>query len=79
MTTEPTIPQSEQLLAGHPQDENQIITERRNKLAAMRKAGVAFPNDFERKHLAGDLHAEFGEKTHDELEALQIHVAVAGA
>src|SRR5471032_2416273 len=66
---EPTLPQ---------QDENQIITERRNKLAAMRKAGVAFPNDFERKHLAGDLHAEFGEKTHDELDALQVHVAVAG-
>src|ERR1039457_214262 len=78
MTTEPTIPQSEQLLAEHPQDENQIIAERRSKLAAMRKAGVAFPNDFERKHLAGDLHTEFGEKTHDELEALQIHVAVAG-
>ena len=29
-----------------PQDENQIITERRNKLADIRKAGVAFPNDF---------------------------------
>jgi len=69
MTTEPNIT---------PQDENQIIAERRSKLAAVRKAGVAFPNDFERKHLAGDLHAEFGEKTHDELEALQIHVAVAG-
>src|SRR5450759_5496999 len=69
MTTEPIIP---------PQDENQIIVERRNKLAAMRKAGVAFPNDVERKHLAGDLHAEFGEQTHDELEAAQIHIAVAG-
>jgi lysyl-tRNA synthetase class 2 len=60
------------------QDENQIITERRAKLTAIRQAGVAFPNDFERKHLAGDLHAEFGEKSHDELEALNIHVAVAG-
>ena len=64
-------PQSEQLLAGHPQDDNQIITERRAKLAALRKAGMAFPNDFERKHLAGELHAEFGENTHDELEAAQ--------
>ena len=68
MTTEPTIPQSEQpfdkaqdrLLAEHPQDDNQIIAERRNKLNAIRKAGIAFPNDFERKHLAGDLHAKFG-------------------
>ena len=60
------------------QDENQIIAERRSKLAALRKEGVAFPNDFERKHLAGDLHAEFGEKTHDELDAAQVHVAIAG-
>jgi lysyl-tRNA synthetase class 2 len=78
MTTEPITPQSEKLLAGHPQDENQIFAERRNKLAEIRKAGIAFPNDFERKHLAGDLHAKFGEKTHDELEAEQVNVAVAG-
>jgi len=70
MTTESTVPT--------PQDENQIITERRHKLAEIRKAGIAFPNDFERKHLAGELHAEFGDKTHDELEAAQIHVEVAG-
>ena len=61
-----------------PQDDNRIITERRAKLAELRKEGVAFPNDFERKHLAADLHAEFGGQTHDELEAAQIHVAVAG-
>ncbi len=61
-----------------PQDDNQIIAERRAKLNAIREKGIAFPNDFERKHLAGDLHAEFGDKTHDELEAAQVHVAVAG-
>ncbi len=61
-----------------PQEENQIVAERRAKLKAIREKGIAFPNDFERKHLAGKLHAEFGEKTHDELEAAQIHVAVAG-
>jgi len=59
-------------------EENQIIAERRSKLGAIRKAGVAFPNDFERKHLAGDLHAEFGAKSHDELEASKVNVAVAG-
>jgi lysyl-tRNA synthetase, class II len=58
--------------------EIKLVEERRAKLNAIRQAGVAFPNDFERKHLAGDLHAEFGEQTHDELEAAQIHVAVAG-
>ncbi|HET7831472.1 MAG TPA: lysine--tRNA ligase [Gallionella sp.] len=69
MTTEQTT---------QPQDDNQIIAERRAKLNALREKGVAFPNDFERKHQAGDLHAEFGDKSHDELESLQIHVAVAG-
>jgi lysyl-tRNA synthetase class 2 len=69
MNNEPTIPL---------QDENQIIAERRGKLNAIRQAGVAFPNDFARTHLAGDLHREFGGKAHDELEALQVQVAVAG-
>jgi len=69
MSTEPNIP---------TQDDNQIIAERRAKLNAIREQGVAFPNDFERKHLSGNLHAEYGEMTHDELEAAQIHVAVAG-
>ena len=61
-----------------PPDDNQIIAERRAKLNAIRRAGVAFPNDFVRKHMAGDLHDQFGAKSHDELEALQVHVAVAG-
>ncbi|HAF45941.1 MAG TPA: lysine--tRNA ligase [Gallionellaceae bacterium] len=60
------------------QDENQIIAERRAKLKAIREKGVAFPNDFKREQMAADLHSEYGEKSHDELEALQIHVAVAG-
>ena len=68
MTTEPTI----------VQDENQIISERRNKLAAIRKSGVAFPNDFNRTHLSGDLHAAYGDLSHDELETAQVKVSVAG-
>lgn len=43
-------------------DENQIIAERRAKLAAIREAGVAFPNDFQRHDYAGKLAAEHGEK-----------------
>ena len=76
MKTETNISQPE--TAALPQDENQIISERRNKLAAIRKAGVAFPNDFDRTHLAGDLHARYSHMSHDELEAAQIPVAVAG-
>ncbi len=69
MTEEQITPQPE---------ENQIIAERRTKLNAIRAKGVAFPNDFQRKNMAADLHAEFGEKSHDELEAAKIPVAVAG-
>src|ERR1017187_5329871 len=61
-----------------PQDDNQIITERRAKLAALRKEGIAFPNDFERKNLAGDLHSAYDAMSHDELEAAHVSVAVAG-
>lgn len=57
---------------------NQIIAERRAKLDALRQSGVAFPNDFDRRDLAALLHAEHGEKTHDELESQQLQVAVAG-
>ena len=39
------------------QDENQIIAERRAKLAKLRESGIAYPNDFRREHFAGDLHA----------------------
>ncbi|HSW83400.1 MAG TPA: lysine--tRNA ligase [Usitatibacter sp.] len=52
-----------------PQDENQIISERRAKLAKLRELGPAFPNDFKRKHLASELHAAHGAKTKEELEA----------
>ena len=58
--------------------EIKLVQERRVKLDAIRMAGVAFPNDFDRKHLAGDLHAGFGEKTNEELDAAKVHVAVAG-
>jgi len=59
-------------------DENQIIAERRVKLAALRAQGNAFPNDFRRDALAADLHAQFGAKTNEELEPLAITVTVAG-
>ncbi len=38
-------------------DETRVIAERRGKLAALRAAGNAYPNDFRRDALAGDLHA----------------------
>ncbi len=59
-------------------DENQIIAERRGKLAALRAKGNAFPNDFRREALAADLHAAHGGKEPGELEAQKIRVTVAG-
>jgi len=59
-------------------DSNQIIDERRAKLQAIRAAGVAFPNDFERTHEAGPLHAGFDETDEAELEAEPVSVSVAG-
>ncbi len=59
-------------------DTNQIIEERREKLKALRRKGAAFPNDFRRQHLAGELHAQHRNQSHDELEAKHIEVSVAG-
>ena len=60
------------------QDENKLIAERRGKLQALREQGVPFPNDFRRNVVAGELHAEYGEKSKEELEALNLRVSVAG-
>jgi lysyl-tRNA synthetase, class II len=46
-----------------PQDENQIISERRAKLAELRSRGQAFPNDFRRGDLAGDTRASAARRT----------------
>jgi lysyl-tRNA synthetase class 2 len=61
-----------------PLDENQIIAERRAKLAALREQGNAFPNDFKREHLAADLHAAHGAKSNEAFESAPVRVAVAG-
>ncbi|MDE2132561.1 MAG: lysine--tRNA ligase [Betaproteobacteria bacterium] len=59
-------------------DSNQIIEERRAKLASIRAAGTPFPNDFQRTHEAGPLHAEFDASDAAVLEAQPVEVNVAG-
>jgi lysyl-tRNA synthetase class 2 len=62
-------------------DENKLIAERRAKLAELRKgagSGGAFPNDFRRDALAGQLHAAFGEKSGEWLDANPTRVRVGG-
>jgi lysyl-tRNA synthetase, class II len=59
-------------------DEHKLIAERRAKLAELRPQGSAFPNDFRRDALAGQLHDSFGDKTGEWLEANPTRVKVGG-
>jgi lysyl-tRNA synthetase class 2 len=62
-----------------PLDENKLIAERREKLAAIRaQGGVAFPNDFKPSHRAAALHAEHDAAEAQALEAADVQVSVAG-
>ncbi|MCB1762386.1 MAG: lysine--tRNA ligase [Gammaproteobacteria bacterium] len=60
------------------EDENRLIVQRREKLEQIRARGIAFPNDFKRNVMAGELHAEYGEHDPEELEQLALRVKIAG-
>lgn len=57
---------------------NDLIEQRRTKLAEWRQKGLAYPTDFHRDALAANLHKQYSEKTEPELEAHPISVKVAG-
>ncbi|MBU0499312.1 MAG: lysine--tRNA ligase [Gammaproteobacteria bacterium] len=59
-------------------DENKLIALRREKLSQLREEGNAFPNDFRRDCMAGELHAEYAEKAEEDLLALGLRVRLAG-
>jgi len=66
-----------------PPDENKLIAERRTKLTELRAeaAGTrtsAFPNDFRRDSLAGQLQDAFGDHSSQWLEANPVRVQVGG-
>jgi lysyl-tRNA synthetase, class II len=63
---------------GEGGDEHRLIAERRAKLAAWRAAGTAYPNDFRRDALAGQLHGAYAERSVEWLEANPTHVKVGG-
>jgi lysyl-tRNA synthetase class 2 len=54
------------------------MAERRDKLHALRAAGQAYPNDFRRDALAGDLKASFLDRSAEWFDANPIRVSVAG-
>lgn len=60
------------------QEENHLIAERREKLAALREQGNAFPNVFRRDSYAEDLQQAHGEKSKEALAEAGIRVSVAG-
>src|SRR5579872_6940119 len=59
-------------------DENKLIAERRAKLAELRRHGIAFPNDFRRDVLSGELQASYGARDEQWLEANPTRVNVGG-
>jgi lysyl-tRNA synthetase class 2 len=66
-----------------PQDENQLVLERQEKLKVIRQnqldgKGVAFPNDFKPSHRAAELFAAHDDKDTEALTEHGITVKVAG-
>ncbi len=59
-------------------DENKLIAERRGKLDALREQGIAYPNDFRRNALAGQLHQTFESHDDDALRDEHVNVSVSG-
>ena len=71
---------SEQPLNQHAiqEEENSLILLRKEKLAAERAKGNAFPNDFRRDSYCNDLQLKYADKTKEELEAAAIKVKIGG-
>ena len=59
-------------------EEHEQIALRRAKLQQLRDRGEAFPVDFRRNVVAGELHAEYGDHNQGRLEAEPHRVRVAG-
>jgi len=59
-------------------DENKLISQRREKLADLRSKGNAFPNQFRRDCLAGELQEKYAHLAKEEVDNLHINVKVSG-
>jgi lysyl-tRNA synthetase class 2 len=66
------------MVGSDDQNENRLISDRREKLAKLRERGIAFPNDFRRDSIAAELHSAYGEHSTESLEAEKPVVHVAG-
>ncbi|HEU0196122.1 MAG TPA: lysine--tRNA ligase [Nevskiaceae bacterium] len=59
-------------------DENHVIAGRREKLQALRAAGIAFPNDFRRDALAEHLQGTYGDRSAESLADDTTRFSLAG-
>ncbi len=55
-----------------------LIAQRKAKLAALREAGMAYPTDFRRDSIAAELHARYGNQPAEFFEQTPLRVRVAG-
>lgn len=69
---------SEPKLENEVIDTNDLIEQRRSKLAEWREKGHAYPTDFRRDSYAEKLHQAHGEKTEADFEASPVVVKIAG-
>ena len=78
--TKPNTPTPDQTDATEaaPVDTNKLVAERREKLAAIRAQGVAFPNDFKPADRADKLHAAHDGTEAPDLEAQAVVARVGG-
>jgi len=59
-------------------DDNQLMAERRDKLQAIRRQGIAFPNDIKPEHQAAQLFEQYDALSKEVLDPQGIAVSVAG-
>ncbi len=65
-------------MSNEPVDENNLIAQRREKLAALREQGQAYPNHFNRDDLAVDLIKKYQHELKESLEEKGITACIAG-
>ncbi len=65
-------------MSNEPVDENNLIAQRREKLAALREQGQAYPNHFNRDDLAVDLIKKYQHELKESLEEKNITACIAG-
>jgi lysyl-tRNA synthetase class 2 len=59
--------------------ESDLLRQRRENFQELVRLGVdPYPRQFERSHTVGELKTTYNERSHDELEAEQVHVRTAG-